>query len=196
MTEQTILAPIELTDDELLAVSGGIHIAVGISQRNYQSAELAQVGGYLSIGGGNGALLRELMVLRPDLHGIVFDLPETVRDEAAFDDRIGFVAGNFFESVPAGDAYVLCGILHDWSDERAGMILRTIRAAARPGAHLLLLESVVADGNEPQGAKWLDLLMLVLGGRERTEEEWRGLLDGAGFVAHDVEDGLIQATCR
>ena len=55
MTEQTILAPIELTDDELLAVSGGIHIAVGISQRNHQSAELAQVGGYLSIGGGNGA---------------------------------------------------------------------------------------------------------------------------------------------
>ena len=55
MTEQTILAPIELTDDELLAVSGGIHIAVGISQRNHQSAELAQVGGSLSIGGGNGA---------------------------------------------------------------------------------------------------------------------------------------------
>jgi hypothetical protein len=55
MTEQTILAPIELTDDELLAVSGGIHIAVGISQRNYQSAELAQLGGSLSIGGGNGA---------------------------------------------------------------------------------------------------------------------------------------------
>ena len=56
MTEQTILAPIELTDDELLAVSGGIHIAVGISQRNYQSASLAQIGGNLSIGGGgNGA---------------------------------------------------------------------------------------------------------------------------------------------
>jgi hypothetical protein len=55
MTEQTILAPIELTDDELLAVSGGIHIAVGISQRNYQSAGLAQIGGGLSIGGGNGA---------------------------------------------------------------------------------------------------------------------------------------------
>jgi hypothetical protein len=54
MTEHT-LAPIELTDDELLAVSGGIHIAVGISQRNHQSAELAQVGGSLSIGGGNGA---------------------------------------------------------------------------------------------------------------------------------------------
>jgi hypothetical protein len=55
MTEHT-LAPIELTDAELLAVSGGIHIAVGISQRNYQSASLAQIGGNLSIGGGgNGA---------------------------------------------------------------------------------------------------------------------------------------------
>ena len=58
MTEQTILAPIELTDDELLAVSGGsahTHVAVGISQKVSQSAELAQVGGSLSIGGGNGA---------------------------------------------------------------------------------------------------------------------------------------------
>jgi O-methyltransferase/IclR-like helix-turn-helix domain-containing protein len=150
----------------------------------------------IDIGGGNGALLRELTRLRPELRGIVFDLPETVRDEADFGDRIAFVAGSFFESVPAGDAYVLSRILHDWSDERAGAILRTIRDAARPGARLLLIENVVADGNEPDGSKWLDLLMLVLGGRERTEEEWRALLDGAGFVAHDVEDGLIQATCR
>jgi hypothetical protein len=60
----------------------------------------------------------------------------------------------------------------------------------------LLIESVVPAGNEPQGSKWLDLLMLVLGGRERTEADWRELVDAAGFTAESVEDGLIQARCR
>jgi SAM-dependent methyltransferase len=151
----------------------------------------------VDVGGGSGELLRGLFQRRPELRGIVFDLPETVRDESAFGERIEFVAGNFFESVPAGDAYVLSGILHNWNDERAAAILRTIRASAPPGARLLLVESVVAPGNEPQGSKWLDLLMLVLlDGRERTEPEWRILLGDAGFEAENVEDGLIQARCR
>jgi hypothetical protein len=150
----------------------------------------------VDIGGGNGALLRALLELQPQARGIVLDLPETDRDEAALGDRINFVAGDFFESVPPGDAYVLSGILHDWDDEQATRILRTIRAAAPEHARLLLLESVVQPGNDPQGSKWLDLLMLVIGGRERAEEDWRELLASAGFVPQVIEDGLIQATCR
>jgi hypothetical protein len=150
----------------------------------------------VDIGGGNGALLRALLQRRPELRGVVFDLPETVREEDALGERIEFVAGSFFESVPAGDVYVLSGILHDWNDERAAAILRTIRAAAPPHARLLLLESVLQPGNEPHGAKWLDLLMLVLGGRERTEPEWRALLGDTGFEITSSEDGLVQAACR
>ena len=151
----------------------------------------------VDIGGGNGALLRELIQRRPELHGTVFDLPETVRDETGLGERIEFVAGSFFDAVPAGDAYLLSAILHDWSDERAGAILRTIRSAAPPAARLFVLETVITPGNEPHGSKWLDLLMLVLaGGRERTEEEWRRLIEGAGFQVESVEDGLIQARCR
>ena len=150
----------------------------------------------VDVGGGNGALLRELLAHQPDLRGVILDLPATDRDEAALGDRITFVAGNFFESVPESDVYVLSAILHDWDDERAGAILRTVRAAAAPQARLLLLENVVLPGNEPQGAKWLDLLMLVLSGRERTEEDWRALLEAAGFTVESVEDGLIQARCR
>jgi hypothetical protein len=147
-------------------------------------------------GGGNGELLRELIGRRPELRGIVFDLPETVREESAFGDRLEFVAGSFFEAVPVGDSYILSGILHDWNDDRATEILRTVRRDAPPAARLLVIESVVADGNEPQGSKWLDLLMLVLGGKERTEPEWRALLEGAGFGIDEIEDGLIQASCR
>jgi hypothetical protein len=150
----------------------------------------------VDVGGGNGALLLALVQRRPDLRGIVFDLPETTRDEASLGDRIDFVAGSFFDSVPAGDAYVLAGILHDWNDERAGAILRTIRRAAPDHARLLVVESVLEHGNEPHGAKWLDLLMLVIGGRERTEPEWRALLGDAGFAVEKSEDGLIQAVCR
>lgn len=151
----------------------------------------------VDVGGGNGALLRELLRLKPQLRGIVFDLPETERDQSTFSDRLEFVAGSFFDRVPPGDAYLLSSILHDWDDEQAAAICRTIRAAASPGARVLVTESVVRPGDEPDGAKWLDLLMLVLaGGRERTEPQWRALLGSAGLEVERVASGLIEARCR
>jgi hypothetical protein len=152
----------------------------------------------VDVGGGNGALLAELVERRPELRGIVLDLPETVRDEATLGDRVEFVAGSFFDSVPEGDAYVLSGILHDWPDEDAARILRTMRAAAPPHARLLINESVIPPGNDADGAKWLDLLMLVLaGGRERDEQQWRALLESAGWsLVQFHESGLIEARPR
>lgn len=152
----------------------------------------------VDVGGGNGSLLVELLRRHPGLRGIIFDLPETVRDEAALlGDRCTFVAGDFFERVPPGDVHVLCTILHDWDDERAAAILRTIHAAARAGGRLVILDGVVPPGNEPHGAKWLDLLMLALfAGRERDEAQWRALLGAAGFEPVHAEDGLIEARCR
>jgi C-methyltransferase len=151
----------------------------------------------VDVGGGNGSLLIALLERRPELRGIVFDLPETNRDKAALGDRIEFVAGSFFDSVPRGDVYILSTILHDWGDERAAAILRTIRASAPGDTRLLVIESVIQPGNEPDGAKWLDLLMLALfAGRERNEAQWRLLLERAGFEPVSIEDGLIEARCR
>jgi O-methyltransferase/methyltransferase family protein len=151
----------------------------------------------VDVGGGNGSLLLALLQRKPNVRGIVFDLPETDRDESSFPDRLEFVAGSFFERVPRGNTYLLSGILHDWDDEQAAAICRTIRTAASPDARLLIAESVIPPGNEPEGAKWLDLLMLVLaGGRERTEPEWRELLGSTGFDVEQIESGLIQARCR
>jgi len=154
----------------------------------------------VDVGGGNGSLLTELLRRQPGLRGIVLDLPETVRDEAALGDRIEFVAGNFFERVPSGDVYVLGTVLHDWDDERAAAILRTIRAAAPDDARLLILDTVVPGGNEPGGAKWLDLLMLTLfAGKERSETQWRELLAAGGFEPVRFHDALIEAVpgpCR
>jgi hypothetical protein len=151
----------------------------------------------VDVGGGNGSLLVALLCRQPGLRGIVFDLPETVRDEEALGDRCAFVEGDFFERVPPGDVYVLSTILHDWDDERATEILRTIRAASSAETRLFVLDAVVPRGNDPHGAKWLDLLMLAFsGGRERDEAQWRTLLAAGGFEPTRIEDGLIEARCR
>jgi len=150
----------------------------------------------VDVGGGNGALLVELLRRRPGLRGIVFDLPETERDESLFGDAIEFVAGSFFDDVPAGDAYVLSQILHNWPDERAAAILRTIRAGAPPHARLLVLDSVVGAGNDPNTTT-LDLLMLALfASRERDKAQWKALFAAAGWEPTRIDDGLIEALCR
>jgi hypothetical protein len=152
----------------------------------------------VDVGGGNGSLLVQLLRRRPGLRGIVLDLPETNRDDDELTSSgIEFVSGDFFDRVPSGDVYILSTILHDWDDERATAILRTIHAAAPRDARLLVVESVVQPGNEPDGAKWLDLLMLALfAGRERNEEQWRALLAAGGFQPIHLRDGLIEARCR
>jgi O-methyltransferase domain/Dimerisation domain len=163
-----------------------------LAARSWRGDELV-----VDVGGGNGSLLVELLRRHPDMHGIVFDLPETNRDEAELGERIEFVAGSFFERVPRGDVYVLSTILHDWGDEQATAILRTVCAAAPDGARLLIIDSVLPEGNGSHGAKWLDLLMLTLfGGRERDEVQWRSLLGDAGLEPVTTEDGLIEARWR
>jgi O-methyltransferase domain len=146
----------------------------------------------VDVGGGNGALLRALLERHPRMRGIVFDLPETVRDESALGERCRFIAGSFFEVVPHGTIHLLSTILHDWDDDPAKQILETVRAAA--GERLIILDSVIEPGNAPDGAKWLDLLMLALcRGRERTAEQWRALLGHAGWRPTRIDQGLIEA---
>jgi hypothetical protein len=94
------------------------------------------------------------------------------------------VSGDFFASVPAGgDAYTLSEILHDWNDPQATIILRNIRRAMPEHGKVLILEQVIPPGNDPHEGKLRDLTMLaILGGLERTKNEFRGLLRDAGFT--------------
>ncbi len=141
------------------------------------------------VGGGNGSLLRGVLVRYPQVRGLLCDLPSVVeRAKAAIQadglkDRVQLVPTNFFEAVPAGaNAYLLRHIIHDWADDEALQILRNIRKVVPSDGRLLIIEGIVSPGNERQFTKLLDLAMLTLpGGKERTEAEYRELLAAAGF---------------
>ena len=151
-----------------------------------QTYDFSQFTRIVDVGGGQGALLTAILAANPQVRGVLYDLPAVVRGVRAPDqsvtDRLEIVPGDFFESVPAGaDAYVLKGVIHDWSDEDARRILRNCRQAIPPHGRLLILDRVPASDRDPQSAM-MDILMLVLtGGRERTEVELRALLADTGF---------------
>ncbi len=146
-------------------------------------------GAVVDVGGGHGLLLATILRAHPTSSGVLFDLPhvaasaEPLLRDAGVADRCSTVGGDFFESVPEGGAfYILAQILHDWDDERSRVILGNCRRAMLDDGKVLVVEQILPPANEPSLAKWLDLHMLVLlGGRERTEAEYAALLGDAGF---------------
>jgi SAM-dependent methyltransferase len=151
------------------------------------------------VGGGNGRMLAALLQRHPGVRGILFDLPPVAQRaqpslaELGLADRCQVVGGDFFVSVPAADAYVLRHVIHDWSDENAVKILRNCGKALNPGGRVLLVETVIPPLNEPCFGKWLDLMMLIVDGRERTREQYEQLFSQAGLklsrivpTAHEV----------
>ncbi|OOC58796.1 methyltransferase [Paenibacillus ihbetae] len=159
--------------------------------RSYDFPEGATV---IDVAGGFGRLLLRILQRNPTLHGILFDrphvLPRNQLGELGDDKHWELVSGDFFESVPRGDVYVLKYILHDWPDEQATRILRSCREAMAPGGRVLVMDPVIPSGNTPHTGKYLDLLCMAIyeGGRERREEEFRRLLAGADLRLNRVID--------
>lgn len=142
----------------------------------------------IDIGGGNGDVISAVLHKNPETKGLLFDLPEVILrsteniTSAGLNERCQLMAGNFFESVTSGgDAYILRHIIHDWSDEDAVRILTNCRKAMNPGGKILVVEAVIPRGNEPHPFKWLDLTMLMIGGKERTEEQFDYVFMKAGL---------------
>ncbi len=162
----------------------------------------------VDVGGADGMVLLLALADRPDTSGIVFDLPHVIAAADANVSRHGMtnqvttVGGDFFDSVPGGDGYLLSHILHDWDDHECGRILANIQSAAQPGARLRVLEFVVPSGPEPHLAKMIDLTMLgMLTGRERSRSQWKALLETNGFrldriVATPTPLSVLEATAR
>jgi hypothetical protein len=152
--------------------------------------DFSGIGTLVDVAGGHGRVLTSILEKYPAMNGVLFDLEHVLAgarpiiESRGLAGRCRTIAGDFFKNVPeGGDAYIMKHIIHDWDDERATAILKNIRASMNRGGRLILLESVVAAGNQPDFAKLIDLEMLLLpGGRERTEQEFRDLLAGAGFT--------------
>ena len=144
----------------------------------------------VDVGGGHGSLIAAILKANPHLRGVLFDKPAVVESARAAIEARGLagrcelVAGDFFESVPGGaDLHLLKWIIHDWDDDRAIMVLRSCRHALAGNGKLLVVERVIPPGNEPSEGKLGDIMMLVLmGGLERTEAEYRALFAKAGFT--------------
>ncbi|HEX5875103.1 MAG TPA: methyltransferase [Pyrinomonadaceae bacterium] len=143
----------------------------------------------IDIAGGHGRLLTGVLEANPSMRGVLFDLPHVIEgavetlSKTDVRQRVETVSGDFFASVPAGgDAYIMKHIIHDWDDERALTILRNIRHAMKPGARVLVVEAVIAEGNGQDFGKLLDIEMLVApGGKERTAKEYEELFERAGL---------------
>jgi hypothetical protein len=142
----------------------------------------------VDIGGGRGGFLAAVLTAHPQVRGLLYDRPEVVKDPtylhaAGVSSRCATQEGNFFQSIPAGgDAYVFKRILHDWNDARCVSLLRLCRDVVPSGGRVLVIDAVAPSGNTMPMVNNSDLLMMVLlGGRERSEREFQELFQEAGF---------------
>jgi hypothetical protein len=147
----------------------------------------------IDVGGGNGELIASVLATRPEMHGVLFDLPHGLEGAATLlrrrgvGDRCSMVTGSFFDALPAGgDCYLLKSVLHNWDDARCVAILSGCREAMAPHGEVLVVERVAAErpGTTPldRAVARSDLNMLVaLSGRERTAREFAALFAEAGL---------------
>jgi hypothetical protein len=195
----------EHPDDAVIfheAMSAGWEAPIPLVVATYDFSRFARI---VDVGGGNGTLMRAILEQCPNTRGVLQDLPGVVPRAAALEtgplaSRCEIVARDFFASVvEGGDAYLLRGIVHDWDDEPAIRILTNCRRAMRADSLLVVVDALLSPVSDPGRAMIDLLLMTLLGGRERTEGEYRELLQQSGFslarIVH-VPDGtcIIEGT--
>jgi hypothetical protein len=154
-----------------------------------QSYDFSRFEHIVDVAGGHGTLLAAILDQAPRLRGTLFDMAHVIEGAKKagilerFADRCTLEPGSFFDSVTAGaDAYIMKFIIHDWYDPECVKILGNCRKGIRPGGRLLVVDQVIPAGNEPAVSKIIDLEMLVLpGGMERSEKEFRELFAASGF---------------
>ena len=168
--------------------------------------DFSQFGKIVDVGGGHGGLITAILQKNPEVKGVLFDAPQVIEGAqskiaaAGLANRVETVAGDFFKSVPeGGDAYIMKWIIHDWDDEKSNAILRNCRKQMKANGKLILVDCVVPETDEPHFSKFIDLNMLVMtGGKERTQKEFAQLLTDAGFklvrVIHtDLPTSIVEA---
>ncbi len=148
----------------------------------------------VDVGGGRGDQIVRILRSNPMMKGVLYELPHVASDARAHlqasgvSDRCELVTGSAFESIPrGGDIYIMSRVLHDWPDDKAAALLANCRKAISKDGVLLIRDSVLPEADAPSPGKQLDLTMLfMLGGQERSEQEWRSLLLASGFRVANI----------
>ncbi len=148
----------------------------------------------VDVGGGHGFLLATILRSNPSLQGILFDLPRVVKgakktmEKHNLLERCKIIGGDFFHSVPKGaDAYIMKYVIHDWYDEKARIILKNCRDAIAPNGKLLVIDKVISLKSGLEDEIMGDIEMMILGGGlERTESEFKLLFNSAGFKLTNI----------
>jgi 2,7-dihydroxy-5-methyl-1-naphthoate 7-O-methyltransferase len=158
----------------------------------------------VDVGGGTGSLLAEILRARPAVQGTLVDLPPTVArsgeifQAAGVADRVAVVGQSFFDPLPAGaDLYLLKNVLADWPDREAIDLLRRCAEAARPAGRIVVLSGVSPDGGRGPSPELL--MMVLVGGKDRSLSEFRELARAAGLEVHAAErqpSGRFVVECR
>ena len=163
--------------------------------------DFSSFGVIADIGGGHGHLIQAIVGATPAAKGVLFDQPHVAEEAKGIaSDRLQIVGGDFFhDPLPAADAYIFMEVIHDWDDAASRKILAAARRAARPNAKLLLIELLMPDSSSPNWPTTLDIVMLAIGGKQRTLREYSELVRDAGFamtrdVATPTGISIIEAT--
>jgi hypothetical protein len=151
--------------------------------------DTSQVRRVIDLGGADGTFCYDVLHHSPGADGVVHDLPHVVdhalaeRDRRGLTDRVTVEAGDFFDSVPVGDLYLLKFVMHDWTDADCVRILANCRKAMNPGGRVCIVDMVVGTTDAPGiAATMMDVNMLVVtGGRERDLAQFDGVLEAAGL---------------
>ena len=188
-------------------ISADFDAMIGPAGHGPPNAEFEITGGWdavrtvADVGGGTGAMLAEILRIRPAIRGVLIDQPQTVAraaeifQAAGVSGRATTVGQSFFDPLPAGlDLYLLRGILNDWPDKEALSILRRCAEAAQNGGRVVVLKSVGPD----DAPKDLTIEMLLVGGRHRAITEFRQLARQAGLevIAAGQQPAYFVVECR
>jgi len=156
--------------------------------------DFSNVRNVIDIGGGYGVLMTSILKANPHLSGCILDLPFVLRNTEVFikdenlEQRCKLQDCDFFKEIPKGyDMYLMSNIIHDWDDEKCKIILKNCFNAMGPDTKLLIIEMIIPTGNNFSIVRLLDLEVLVMGGgKERTEIEYRNLIKSAGFYINNI----------
>lgn len=153
-----------------------------------KALDLSSARTFCDVGGGHGSLVLSLLQGNPHVNGVLFDRQHAIDSavpelcEGPLADRVELVVGDCFEKVPAADVHLIRQVLHMWDDDACHTVLSNCVAAGHPGGRVVLLEQLVADPPETPWDALMDLhMLLVMGGWERTEEEYKAMFERAGM---------------